>query len=114
MDNLINLLKNIASPIIAGSFAFLLAKYNYTKRHTDKLEISYNHVYYPISKLLKQEKDKVKILNSIKSIKRRYEKYFDRSTLSSIKMFEENMGSKKYYNYLLMIFIITIISIELF
>lgn len=99
--------------IITGIYTFILTKYSFYKNvPLDKLEISYNRVYYPLYRMLRNTPYKnvnhVKILNDSHFIFLKYDKYVSLSTRNVYENYKEmhiyhhhnNKEMKKYYlNY---------------
>lgn len=84
MDTILELCIVVVPVIISGLFSFLIAKYTYNKNvPLDKFEISYNRVYYPLYRFIKNKstKDIDDIINTTSFYLNRYDKYVDRSTM---------------------------------
>lgn len=89
MDLLIDILKSILTPIVAGVITFFITKYTYGKNGPlDKLEIAYNRVYYPIYRMIyKIDIKTVKaedidlVVKQAKYYIDKYAKYVDLSTI---------------------------------
>lgn len=82
MKNLYEILKVVLPAIIAGLFTFLHGKYTYNKNiPLDKLEITYNRVYYPLYKIILNNNDINTIINKSKIYFLKYAKYIDISTI---------------------------------
>ena len=65
MESLMEILKIILPPLVTGTITFIITKYTYNKnRPLDKLEITYNRVYYPIYRLI----HKIDVKNVISSM----------------------------------------------
>lgn len=80
-NNIFEVLRIILPSIITGICTFLITKYGYHKNiPLDKLEISYNRVYYPICCLIKNEKDVAQVVKKCEFYFKKYHKYVDRST----------------------------------
>ena len=94
MEIVFDILKAILPAIIAGLFTFIITKYTYNKnRPLDKLEIAYNRIYYPISKII-SDKD-ISISTAIDRINKyllKYNKYVD---ISTKRIFESLRECKK-------------------
>lgn len=110
MESLFEILKTILPAIIAGLSTFLITKYTYNKNiPIDKLEISYNRIYYPLYELINNKNDtnyeEYKIyLDSIISEAefriKKYRKYIDRATLKAFNlMLYSNTQAKKEENF---------------
>lgn len=104
-----SIISSIASAIISGFIAFLIAKYTYIKsRPLDKLEFAYNEVYYPIYNFIKDENNYYNVYltkNSLKIYFDTYEKYLDYSTIKIYKELcncdrksKEKAIYRKFYN----------------
>ena len=66
--NIMEILKEVVPVIITGIFTFLITKYTYNKNiPLDKLEITYNRIYYPVYQLLynKNLKDTITDISKI-------------------------------------------------
>lgn len=103
MGNLLELIKIILPAIVTGIVTYVVAKYN--KFPNDKIEISYNRIYYPLIKLIKssQNKNYERILKETKFRLQKYDKYASRTTMAACKLLEENIDSKNvktFYNLL--------------
>lgn len=91
MENTIyEILKIILPVIMTGIFTFLVTKYTYDKnRPLDKLEITYNRVYYPLYKMTSNYIDDIKSINNIidnaKMYFVKYDKYIDITTKNLFK-----------------------------
>lgn len=90
ISNNINIIQSILPAIITGMAGFVGVKYTYNKNiPLDKLEYTYNEVYYPIYKFINEENNKNNVYlikNSIEIYFKAYEKYIDFST---IKLYKE-------------------------
>ena len=98
--DLYEIFKTIMPAIITGVWTFLITKYKYNKNiPLDKLEISYNKVYYPIYELIKNESNNDNIdliIYQIKYYLTYYNKYVDRSTLKIFRsLFNSKSNAKK-------------------
>lgn len=81
----------LIAPIISGVVTFLITKYKYYKNvPLDKLEIAYNRVYYPIRRIIKNEKDVAKIINSCDMYFLKYDKYMAASTKIAFRYLKES------------------------
>lgn len=83
MEMIFNLLKIILPAITTGLFTFLITKYTYNRnRPTDKIEIAYDRIYYPLYRILFDENnnDVNIIISKIKPYIKKYDKYIDIST----------------------------------
>ena len=82
MEIIFEALKILLPSIITGLFAFFIAKYTYHKNiPLDKLEISYNRIYYPIYQIISNENDLKKIIDKCMLYFCKYNKYIDASTI---------------------------------
>lgn len=53
MEKFMEIINTILPALITGVFTFIVTKYNYNKNvPLDKMEISYNRIYYPIYKII--------------------------------------------------------------
>lgn len=89
------LLKSIIPPILTGIIGFAIAKIN-RNIPLDKLEITYNRVYYPIYKLLKEfdevgEIDHVKLQTLYKLLKLKYDKYLSPGTKYLFNCYDKSL-----------------------
>lgn len=100
METLFEILKNILPAIITGFFTFVITRYTYNNnRPLDKLEISYNRVYYPLQRLINCNDISFFIDNS-KLYFDKYNKYIDRSTLKAYDILCKcNMNNRKKAAY---------------
>lgn len=86
------IIKTVLPPIIAAMTAFLVAKYNYSKnRPLDKLEIAYNHMYYPIYRIVRElnQDECIAKIDKIEKYINTHKKYCDRSTIVAFNYFKE-------------------------
>ena len=89
----------IMAAIITGIFTFLITKYTYHRNiPLDKLEISYDRIYYPIYRLIRNNKDVLQIVEKSELYLLKYNKYADRSTLRALEFLKENLTDKDAYN----------------
>ncbi|MBR4983480.1 MAG: hypothetical protein IKY94_13075 [Lachnospiraceae bacterium] len=89
----------IIATIITGIFTFFITKYTYHKNAPlDKLEISYDRIYYPIYRLIRSNKNVLEIVEKSELYLLKYNKYADRSTIKSFEFLKENMTDKDAYN----------------
>lgn len=85
METLFEIIKIILPAIITGMITFLITKYTYNNnRPVDKLEIAYNKIYYPLSKIIKNENID-SVIDISKFYINRYYKYVDYSTLKAFR-----------------------------
>ena len=88
---LLGQIDGLVSAIIAAIGTFLITKYTYDKNvPLDKLEISYNRIYYPIYRLIRDNKDVMQIIEMSKMYLLKYDKYVDRSTLKAFRLLKDN------------------------
>ena len=110
MESLFEILKTILPAIIAGLSTFLITKYTYNKNiPLDKLEISYNRIYYPLYEIINNRSDtnyeeyKIyldSIINDAEFRIKKYPKYIDRATLKAFNlMLYSNTQAKKEENF---------------
>lgn len=98
MKYLYEILKVILPAIIAGLFTFLHGKYTYNKNiPLDKLEITYNRVYYPLYKIILDNNNIDDTINKSKIYFLKYAKYIDISTIRLFTSLSEcnNKARKK-------------------
>lgn len=77
----------IITTVIGGIITFFITKYTYHKNiPLDKLEITYNRIYYPLYKLIKDENDISLIIDKSKNYFNKYNKYIDKSTLKAFNI----------------------------
>lgn len=102
MEILLEMLNSIAPAVITSLFTFLITKYTYTRdMPLEKLEISYNRIYYPLYYCMFEEnKDMESIINESDFRFKKYRKYVDRSTLSAFNsLCKTNTQAKKKVAY---------------
>lgn len=87
MNALFEIFKVILPAIITGLFTFIITKYTYNKNTPlDKLEIAYNRVYYPISRIIScSDSDIYYTIEKIKIYFTKYDKYIDASTKTTFE-----------------------------
>lgn len=100
MKTLFEVLEIILPTIITGICTFFITKYTYNKnRPLDKLEISYNRVYYPLFKIINNEKMNNNIeviISKSKLYFNKYGKYVDGSTLRAFNVLcQSNTETKR-------------------
>lgn len=103
MEKFMEIINTILPALITGVFTFIVTKYNYNKNvPLDKMEISYNRIYYPIYKII-HKKDIMKNLDitieQIKPYLDKYNKYADISTLKAFNSLCENKDKYSYNNF---------------
>lgn len=89
-ENIVEIFKEVVPVIITGIFTFFITRYTYNKNiPLDKLEITYNRIYYPIYQLLydKKLKDVITDISKISFYFQKYNKYVDRATLKAFDLF---------------------------
>lgn len=99
MSTALEIVKIISPACITGLITFIATKFNYDKNiPIDKLEITFNKVYYPIYRLLKySSEDKLKIIDICNTYFEKYDKYFDPSTIVAFKYLKNNPNHSKAY-----------------
>lgn len=84
MKTLFEILKVILPAIITGLFTFLITKYTYNRNiPLDKLEITYNRIYYPLYKIISDKnisENINEVINQSRIYITKYDKYVDAST----------------------------------
>lgn len=96
---LLKILNMVIPAVIGGFFSFLVTSYSYKKNTpTDKMEIAYNRVYYPISKLIK-EGGRQKVEDEAGFYLDKYDKYADRTTVRIYKELKKSPESEKDAEY---------------
>ena len=100
MKTFIDIIKIILPSCITGIFTFIVTKYNYNKNvPLDKMEISYNRIYYPIYQII-HKKNVMKNLNTtIEDIKLYLDKYNKYADISTLKTFNSLCKNKDNYSY---------------
>ena len=101
MDTVMNILISVLPACITGTVTFLVTKYNYHRNvPLDKLEITYNRLYYPIYRLLRDNKETMDVIERSDKYIKKYGKYIDRSTLKAFEFLKANPQDKKAHeNY---------------
>lgn len=105
MENFLEILKIVLPAIISGMFTFFITKYTYNKNiPLDKMEIAYNRIYYPIYRIVCNNKDfdKVNLETIIAEISRyliKYNKYVDNSTLRAFRLLTDKRDKEAYQNF---------------
>lgn len=106
MNIFIDILKTIVPAIISGVFTFIITKYSYNRKvPLDKMEIAYNRVYYPIYRIIYDNKkfNKMKIDTTIHTISfylSKYNKYVDKSTISAFNTLRKYKDKQSYKNFI--------------
>lgn len=89
----------LVSALIAALGTFLITKYTYNRNiPLDKLEISYNRIYYPIQRLIRDNNDILQIIEKSEIYLLKYDKFVDRSTIKAFRMLKENAENMDAYN----------------
>lgn len=95
----------ILPPIITGIFGFYIAKYQSNRNAPlEKLEIAYNRIYCPVSRLLHREPnfkeiDVDSVISTVSSYLAKYENYADRSTLMAFRSLCKYKNKETYQNF---------------
>lgn len=103
MKILLQLTTELAPVIITGLITFLITKYTCDKNvPLDKIEIAYNRIYYPLSKLLRNDNvSQLEIQNKMDYILLKYDKYLSQTTkftyLDYKNDINNNVNSDKYF-----------------
>ncbi len=101
MEIVLEIMK-IVLPIIFASFGtFLITKYEYGKKiPLDKLEISYNRIYFPIYQMIMEKRPCSEIYAKCDERFKKYCKYVDRSTLIAYRNIDRPIDDEKNEDYL--------------
>lgn len=96
MELIFEILKIVLPAIITGFSTFIITKYTYNKNiPIDKLEISYNRIYYPLFELMRSRNNKNKsdykiyldlMICEAEWRLKKYRKYADKSTLRTFNL----------------------------
>lgn len=98
MDAFIEIIKIILPACITGLVTFLITKYNYHRNvPLDKLEITYNRLYYPLYCLVQKDMEIPQFIEESKKYLEKYKKYMDRSTQVAFDFLKDNPKNKKAY-----------------
>lgn len=98
-NNAFEVLRIILPSIITGICTFFITKYGYHKNiPLDKLEISYNRVYYPICCLIRNEKDVAQVVAKCGLYLKKYHKYVDRSTRIAFNYLKDTYNIQQKYS----------------
>lgn len=91
----------VFSAIITGIITFIITKYTYHRnRPLDKLEITYNRVYYPVYRLLKSYGSyNSDFINNCGFYLEKYHKYVDNTTLIAYKALKDTPNKNTYANF---------------
>ncbi len=93
-------LDGVVAAIITGIFTYLITRYTCHKNlPVDKLEITYNRVYYPIYCLIRSGDSTERVIEKCKIYFNKYAKYVDKSTLRAFDYLKDSTGSKKEKAY---------------
>ena len=108
MESLMEILKIILPPLVTGTITFIITKYTYSKnRPLDKLEITYNRVYYPIYRMIHKidiktvkAEDIDLVVKQAKNYIEKYAKYVDLSTIKAFNTLYQSdfVGKKEAYS----------------
>lgn len=100
MEGIYEIIKVIIPVIITGFVTYWVTKYN--RCPTDKIEIAYNRIYYPLLQVIKNSEGKnhERILGETKKRLQKYNKYASRTTIAACKLLEDNIDSKNAKNCL--------------
>lgn len=99
METLFEIVKVILPFCATGIITFLITRYTYLKNiPNDKLEITYNRVYYPVYRMIRNNEDILKIIEKSKAYFDKYNKYIDRSTEMVFKNLKDNPHDKGAYS----------------
>lgn len=100
MEGIYEIIKVIIPVIITGFVTYWVTKYN--RCPTDKIEVAYNRIYYPLMKVIKNSEGKNNelILEETKKRLQKYNKYASRTTIAACKLLEDNIDSKNAKNCL--------------
>ena len=92
MKTFLEIIKVISPACITGVVTFMVTKYNYYKNiPLDKLEITYNRVYYPIYHMVKYEKAELtRLIEKCEVTLKKYNKYVDRTTIVAFEYLKNN------------------------
>lgn len=101
MEIVLEIMK-IVLPVIFASFGtFLITKYEYGKKiPLDKLEISYNRIYFPIHQMIMEKRPCSEIYAKCDERFKKYCKYVDRSTLIAYRNIDTHLNDEKNEDYL--------------
>lgn len=85
---------------LTGIITNILTKY-FNKQPNDKLEITYNRIYYPLYRIIVENQNKkdyeidyIKVRDELKKKMQCYNKYLDRTTIKAYEQFDEAINSK--------------------
>lgn len=98
MDIIIEILNGILPEIIAGIVGFGIARYtNNSNVPLDKLEITYNRLYYPLQRLMKNNDNVFQIIEKSEVYLKKYGKYADKSTKLSFNNLKKHPDNQDIY-----------------
>lgn len=99
METFLEIVKVILPACITGVVTFWVTKYNYYKDiPLDKLEITYNRVYYPIYHMVKYKNlELTQLIENCEVSFKKYNKYVDRSTIIAFEYLKNNVDKQKAY-----------------
>lgn len=99
MINIFEILSPLIIAIITGVITFLITKYTYhNNKPLDKLEITYNRLYYPIYRLiLNTQSVDEDFIEKCNMYFNKYNKYLDKSTKNAFNVLKEESKSKEAY-----------------
>lgn len=103
MESFMEILKIILPPFVTGMITFIITKYTYSKnRPLDKLEITYNRVYYPIYRMVHKIdvrnvriQDIDRVIEQAKQYIEKHDKYVDLSTAKAYNILCQSEGKKE-------------------
>lgn len=104
MNIFLEMMKILLPAVITGTFTFFTTKYSYSKDvPLEKMEISYNRIYYPLYQFLQNinyknlnQEEKEQLYSRISSYLSKYNKYADKSTLILFKLLSERNSNEIY------------------
>lgn len=98
MNTFIEILKVILPACITGLVTFMITKYTYYRNvPLDKMEITYNRVYYPLYCLAKRSLPVPLFISKSQIYLLKYNKYVDRSTYVAFNFLKDNPHNRKAY-----------------
>lgn len=99
MENLFEIVIVILPSCATGIITFLITRYTYLKNiPNDKLEITYNRVYYPVYRMIRNNEDTLQLIEKSKAYFEKYNKYVDRSTEMVFRNLKDNPNDKWAYS----------------
>lgn len=85
---------------LTGIITNILTKH-FNKQPNDKLEITYNRIYYPLYRIIVENQNKkadeidyIKVRDELKKKIQYYNKYLDRTTMKAYEQFDQAINSK--------------------